>query len=312
MVLPGLDQAAGTIMVPLWAAGIAAAAVLIMAILVFGLMLRDSLGAAVGAMAGIGLVLVAATAAYSFSSHFERTEERGALDQRMLELNAAAYASGSYLACLDADLSRSMESWCEKAIFRSPETVATVGAYVKARLSLLSDGLDFARRSEVTYEDRLTDLRRTIEADRFGFVAQIFSREGCTPAKCDALVLLHDAARVRSNLNDSTFDDVLARNKSNWPEHEQPETPVTAARAVPPGWKLPTAASIPAISIMTSEPPAPVQSGAASAPGAQVAPSVRRPAAPPAPRTAQPRLPQTNPANLAPPVQLGPPATNEN
>ena len=177
MVFPGLDQAAGTITVPLWAAGIAAAAVLIMASLVFGLMLRDGLGAAVGAMAGIGLVVVAATAAYSFSSGFERTEERRALDQRMLELNATAYGSGSYLSCLDADLSKSMESWCEKVIFRSPETVATAGAYVKARLSLLSDGLDFARRSEVTYEDRLAELRRAIEADRFGFVAQIFSPE---------------------------------------------------------------------------------------------------------------------------------------
>jgi hypothetical protein len=313
MSLSGLDQVAGTITLPLWAAGIAAAVLLIMTILVLGLILRDGLGAVVGSIAGIGLVVVAAVAAYSFSSRFERAEERRALDQRMLELSVMAYAPGSYLACLDASLGKSLENSCEKTIFRSPETVAAAGAYVNARLSLLIDGLDFARRSEVAYEVRLAELRRAIEADRFGFVAQVFSsREGCTPAKCDALALLNDAAQVRSNLNDSTFDEVLTRNKPNWPQHEPSETPVAAAPAVPSAWKFPTAASIPAVSIMTSEPPTPVQSGAVSPTGAQaVAPPVRRSATAPATRAAQPRLQQANPAGLAPPVQLGPPATND-
>jgi hypothetical protein len=316
MTLPGLDQAAGTITLSLWVADVAAAViavtVTVLVVCVALSMRRDGLNVVVGTITGVGLVVIAAATAYTFSNLFVRTAERHALDQRMLELTASSYAAGSNLACLDASLSKALEDACEKAIFGSPEMVAAAGAYVNARLSLLIDGLDFARRSEVRYEASLTELRRAIEADRFGLVAQVFAtREGCTPTKCDALAVLQDAARVRSNLKDSTFDEVLARNKLNWPQRERTETPVAAATVRPQAWKFPSAASIPAVSIMTNEPAAPVQAAVAPTAVQPVAPPVRRPPTPSAPRTAQPRSQQSNPAGLAPPVQLGPPVAND-
>ena len=310
MPLPSLDQAAGTITLSLWVAGVAAAALATLVLCVALAIRREGVGMVVGAIAGFGLVVVAAVTAYTFSNRLERADERRALDDRMLELTGSSYTAGSNLACLDASLSKVLEEACEKAIFGSPEMVAAAGAFVNARLSLLFDGLDFAQHSEVRYEARLTELRRAIEADRFGFVAQVLAtREGCTPTGCDALALLHDTARVRSNLNDSTFDQVLARNKLNWAQHERSEMPVVAAAARPPAWKFPTAASIPPVNIMTSEPATPAQAAAAPATAQAVAPPVRRP--PAAPRVAQPRAQQLNPASLSPPVQLGPPVAND-
>jgi hypothetical protein len=306
---PGLDQAAGTIMLPLWAAGVAVAALILF---LFLAILRVGLRVVIGSITGIGLVVVAAVTAYTFSHRFDRAEERRALDQRMLVLTARAFAPGSALACLDAHFSETVEDSCEKTVFASPEMVAAAIAYMDARLSLLNDGVNFATHSDASYETTLAGLRRAIEADRFGFVAEVLAtRRECTPAKCDALALLRDANRVRSNLNDRIFDELVARYASNWPQHARSEMPVAALRPPATGWKFPSASSIPPVTIMTNEPATPAQP-AAAAPPATTAPVVaplRRPATSPPPRVAQPRTPPTNPAGL--PVQIGPPSTND-
>jgi hypothetical protein len=298
---PGLDQVAGSITLPLWV--VAAAAALFIYLLLA--MRRVAPGVVIGSVAGIGLLAVAAATLYTFSNRFNRDEERRALDRRLLQLTASTFASGSTLACLDADFSETVEDSCEKMIFASPDMVAAAFAFVHARLLLLIDGLNFASRHEAAYETKLAALRRGIEVDRFGFVAQVLKiREGCNSARCDALALLRDADRIRSNLNERTFDELVARNAPTWPQQVRSSgTPTAAAIPRPPASaaresNVPSSSSIPPVSIMVeSAPPAEPPVGA---------PAPRRPAAPP--RTAQPRTQQTNPPDSPPPLQLGPPS----
>src|SRR5215208_1350655 len=77
---------------------------------------------------------------------------------------------GSPLACLDAVVGETVEAACERLLFGAPEMIAAATAYTAARVALLSDGIDFAVRSNASYEGALPGLRRALEADRFGFV----------------------------------------------------------------------------------------------------------------------------------------------
>jgi hypothetical protein len=218
----------------------------------------------------------------------ERSAERRALDQRIATLASRAVEPGSPLACLDAVAGDAVETACEKSVFANPQTVAGAVSYVAARLTLLADALDFARRNGGGYESALTSLRRALEADRYGIVAHVLSvRDSCTPLLCDSYVLLHDPDRVQTNLREHVFDHYVERYASEW-ARAQAGTPVAAAPAggaanvyatastTPPAatapgvplsskYDFPSAASIPPVSIMTSEPPLPPETKPATA-----------------------------------------------
>jgi hypothetical protein len=313
-----IDAAAGTITLGWWvAAGIAALLLLFLLLAIFRAGWQDALGSIVR----IGLVVVGALLAWTFLDNLSernRADERRALDQRALELSARAMAPGSVLACLDPTLSDPVETACEKAVFATPEAVAAASAFVAAEMALLSDGAEFASRKDPSYETTLASWRRPLEADRFGFVAQLLAmRDGCTPSKCDPLNLLRDVNRVRANLADRTFDGYVTRNASAWANRMRPGAPQQPAAApvvqLPgPGITFPSSSSIPAVSIMSNEPPtasAPPPPPVAAAPPPQPAPPPPAAAAhPPAPKRAaappRPRPKQTNPDA---PVQIGPP-----
>ena len=84
----------------------------------------------------------------------ERAAERRALAQRDAELTAQALAPGSALACLDAAAGEAVENACEKTVFAGPQATAAAVAYMAARLTLLADGLAFARRSDPDFAER--------------------------------------------------------------------------------------------------------------------------------------------------------------
>ena len=78
----------------------------------------------------------------------ERAAERRALAQRDADSTAQALAPGSALACLDGAAGEAVENACEKTVFAGPQSTAAAVAYMAARLTLLADGLAFARRSD--------------------------------------------------------------------------------------------------------------------------------------------------------------------
>jgi len=208
--------------------------------------------------------------------------DRRALEIRAEELTAHSLAPGSVLPCLDALAGESVELACEKSLFASPATVAIATSYAAARLALLSDMVRYVKRGGGNIDTTLLPLRRSLESDRFGFLAHALAvRDGCTSQDCKALDVLHDSNRVRANLSAGTLDRYLDRYSVAWAQ--PPDTPVADATpsapsqpgAQPPrkfvNIDFPTAASIPAVSIMNPEPNAKAAPGVAANPPAPAA-----------------------------------------
>jgi len=209
-------------------------------------------------------------------------EERRAFQARLADLNARVLAPASPLACLDVLAGHALDDACEQAIFANPESVAASVSLMAARLSLLREGIAHAAWDS-SYEVAIADLRRSLETDRFGFVAQALAAgEQCTPGSCEALSLLKDTDRVAANLKDRTFEIFVGRHVGEWmgrvsasavasnPPQKQPATTAGVAPAqaavTPPAAssvnvEFPSAASIPPVSIMNNEPGATGQTG---------------------------------------------------
>jgi hypothetical protein len=257
--------------------------------------------------------------------------ERRALELRAQELSAQVLIPGSPLACLDALVGESVEAACEKSLFASPATVAAASAYVGAQLTLLANMAAFGHGAEP--QAMTAQLRRALETDRFGFVAYVLAiRDGCTAQNCKALALFHDGSRVRTNLTTAALERYLEHYAAAWTT--APEVPVAEAAPAPSAGQpprkpvnidFPSAASIPAVSIMNPEPKGPVLPGVAAAAAANPNPSTssgqrhaHKPSAPnaaaaPAAQPGQPAVepiwPEPMPASSpAPQAATAPPA----
>ncbi len=298
------------------------------------------------------IVLVAALTAamgWAYINHANLRDhdvERRALELRAQVLNAGALAPGSPLTCLDAIAGDAVEAACEKALFAAPATVAAATAYIAARMTLLADMVGYTKRGGEDLDEVLVPLRRSLEVDRFGFLAHVLEvRDGCTSMNCKPLALLHDPARVRTNLGEETLDRYINHYATAWaqgPEAtvadatpaEPPATPQPSHKIV--NIDFPTAASIPPVSIMNPEPKtaggaAPAANGSAPAAGGSrrsrkaSAPGQAAAAGPapdatvepvwtpaptataPAPTATPPQgAPSPSPATAAAPVQLNP------
>lgn len=283
--MPDFNAIAGLLPLPLWAAG----ALLVLLLVVFVLALRRSGSpGSVAALFGVPALVVVAWSAWNFADHSilrQRAAEREALNARALQLTTAAMAPGSALACLDAGAGDVVEASCEAALFLRPETVAAATAYMEARLRLLADSLDYSRRTDRAFSGTLANLRRAIEADRYGFVAHVLAtRDGCTAENCDTFTLLRDVNAVKENIKARTLENNIARHAANWSEqrdsspvaaaapHQPPAVATISAVPVTKPIDFPTAASIPPVSIMTEPPPASAPSRAASPPSAAARP----------------------------------------
>ena len=244
------------------------------------------------ALWGVTAVLAAAAVAWVATDRWSQHElavARRALDARFSELTQRALAPGSSLSCLDAIVNATVEAACEKALFASPEATAAAVAYADARLTLLADGVAHAVR-DPDYAPALERLRRGLEADRYGVVAQALVSRGCTAEACPVLKLLHDPQRVAANLKERTFDANVVLNASLWRPEGAALAAAPAATLPPPSlsatgaattatpsgkFEYPSAASIPPVSIMTPEPPLSKQEETALAPAPAAAPPAR-------------------------------------
>jgi len=217
----------------------------------------------------------------------EQAAERRALLMRDAELNRVALAPESPLACLDGGAGEAVENACEKMVFGTAQSAAAATAYMDARLKLLADAA--AERDAGTIA-LFASTRRAVALDRFGVAAHVLSiRDGCTPEKCAAFALVEDPSALKSNLRAQVYDQYISRYVAEWnapakPAEKAPDvsalpaTPApvaslngqTTTPAIKPGehWDFPSAASIPPVSIMNSEPPLPKGAEAqAQAPG---------------------------------------------
>jgi hypothetical protein len=292
----GLDPSA-PLTVPTWVAG-AAAGVLLLFLLIA--LFRGGL-ASVVRLAFLVLAAVAAWVLFNWVQERDRIEARRALDQRRDELTARVLAPNSVLGCLEPGLGDAVDNACEKELFGSPEAVGAATALVAARWALLGRAIEHAKQ-DPGYDARINGLRRTLQADRYGFLAQVLAtREGCTATKCDGLERLSDPTRVRANLAERTFEGLVARNAVAWANRTH--APMAATATVPgPNVSFPSASSIPPVSIMSTEPGSSPASAAAPTPP-------RRP-----PPQAQPKAgsrPVARPAQISPPAGTTAPAPDQ-
>jgi hypothetical protein len=318
-----VDAAAGTLTLPIWAAGATSAVFLAVIVLAIG---RAGAAAAMNVLFRVALVAIAVSAGWLYFQRIERQDraaELRQLDERSAALLVRAVAPGSALSCLDELAGEAVEAACEKAVFSSPEAVSAAVAYVTAKLALLADRNDYARRLDPALASGSTPLLTALEIDRFGIVAHVLAtRHGCTAGKCDALTWFGDDSRVLANLRDHTFNEQVAKFAANWngppratmdraatdraaPDNAPAELPRPAAPAltVAPRYDFPSAESIPPVNIMAPEPaPRP-----AAPPNGQPAAASRdanpRPAAPPVPprRPPQARTPAPPSVGSRPP-----------
>lgn len=166
-------------------------------------------------------------------------------------------ASLPALACLDGLAGESVEAACEKALFASADSVAAGVSYTAAQISRLAAFGNAAAANKVMTPE-LNALRRTIERDRYGLVAQVLkTREGCTlTAACPFFQSLTNSGQISSNMSENLYDSFVGRYASSW--NAPPAisvagsgvAPIAALGTVPPPGKpvsgdFPSAASIP-------------------------------------------------------------------
>lgn len=198
--------------------------------------------------------------------------ERRALVQRNSQLTIGAVAPGSALSCLDAGAGEAVENACEAKVFADPQRAANAVAYTAARLSLLADAA-----KDPAVLDGFAATRRAIELDRYGFAAHVLAiRDGCTAEQCAAFAFLRDTTVLKANLKAQVYDQYVSRYAAAWnkvePERQVPvaNLPANSLPAAPLAdasqptgvpvsskYDFPSAASIPPVSIMNSEPPLP-------------------------------------------------------
>jgi hypothetical protein len=296
----GVDPDIGSSALRLWVAAGSAALLVFICALAFDWTRTRTL-ARVGVVV-LGAVL-GASLAWAFldaASVRDRSAERRALEARAAALNAESLAPGSPLSCLNGLAGDDVEAACEKALFAAPSTVASATSYVAARFTLLSDMIAYTKRGGAGINSVLLPLRRSLEADRFGFVAHTLAvSDRCSSDHCDALALLDNPSQVRANLSGQTLERYLDHYLPVWAKGaDVPVADATSATVgqpgAPPPHKIvdidfPSAASIPPISIMNPEPPGPpgaaaVASATAGEPKAHDAQARQAPAAPSARR----------------------------
>lgn len=220
------------------------------------------------------------------------------------------------LSCIDDLAGETVLTACERALFGSADSAAAAVSYAASQITRLTAFGDVAAANK-SMTSELQALRRAVERDRYGLMAQVLVvRDHCTSSECAAFPALTDHHQIATNMDERVYDGLISRYAPLW------NAPAVAAAgpiaALPPSVPsgkptnadFPTAASIPPVNIMTPE-PAPT---AAPRPAAQATnaplPSAR-PTSTPAPAQAaakkQPapkRAPAPTPA--AAPVQLTP------
>jgi hypothetical protein len=223
------------------------------------------------------------------------------------------------LSCIDDLAGETVLTACEKSLFGSAESTAAALSYAAAQIARLMSFGDVAAASR-NLTPEMQALRRAVERDRYGLMAYVLlARDHCTPSECAVFRSLTDRQRLVSNMDERVYDGLVMRYSASWNAPAPAGTPAPVAALAPSmptgrptNADFPSAASTPAVNIMTPEPgsAAPPRSSAsmANAP----LPSPRPPASANAPAAAAPALaaarkqPAPKQPRAAAPVQLAP------
>jgi hypothetical protein len=213
------------------------------------------------------------------------------------------------LACVDDIAGDAVAAACEKAVFASADATAAAVNHMAQMITRLTSYGD-AATAQKSMTPELQGLRKAIERDRYGLVAQVLlARDRCTPTQCPAFRSLTDNHQIITNMDEHAYDVLVSRYAAAW---NAPPPPATGAVAMlppslptgrPTNADFPSAASTPPVSIMTPEPGTPGRPApAAGAPKAAASPPASAAAEgkpPPAPKKQAAKRPAA-PTSIAP------------
>jgi hypothetical protein len=286
-------------------------------IIVLITLIRAEKSVANGALTVITLLAIGVAVAATIQGF--GPEGRSAGETRSLPPTTASLPPA--LACIDDLAGETVLTACEKALFGSAESAAAAVSYAASQLTRLTAlGEVAAANGSMTSETQA--LRRAIERDRYGLMAQVLSvRDRCTPSACPAFRALTDYHQIAANMDERTYDGLISRYAPQWNAPTAATGPLAALPPSMPSGKptnaeFPTAASTPAVSIMTPEPPAAATpsaprptASASSSPAANTPLPSPRPPSTTAPSLAvAKKQPAPKPVRTAAPVQLAPAA----
>ena len=286
-------------------------------------LLRAERSVANGALTVITLLAIGIAVAATMRT-FAPGDRAASDETRSLQQTTAALPA---LSCVDDLAGETVLAACEKAVFGSAESVAAAVSYAASQVTRLTTFGDVAAANKnLTYE--LLTLRRAIERDRYGLMAQVLmARDQCTPSQCAAFRALTDSHQIVVNMAERTYDALISRYAPSWNAAAGPVAALSSSMPTgkPTNAEFPTAASTPAVNIMTPEPgsataPSPPRASASapaststSAPASAANAALLSPrptsSAAPAALGAAKKPPAPKPSQAASaPVQLAPPA----
>src|SRR5271154_4014424 len=194
-------------------------------IIVLFTMLRADRSVANGALTVITLVAVGIAVASTLRTYTPVTRTNEGRPSPMAPPGLAA------LSCIDDLAGDVVQQACEKALFGSAESTAAALNYMAAMITRLT-ALGDATTAQRTMTSETQALRRAIEHDRYGLVAQVLLvRERCTPMECPAYRSLTDSHQIITNMDARLYDGLVARYAPLW----NLPPPVTTASTGPLG-----------------------------------------------------------------------------
>jgi hypothetical protein len=284
---------------PMW---LTLAAAVFFAVIVLITLLRAEKSVANGALTVITLLAIGIAVAATIRGF--GPGGRGGDSQPLPPMTAALPA----LSCIDDLAGDTVLTACEKTLFGSPENAAAALSYAASQVTRLTAFGDVATANR-SMTPELQALRRSVGLDRYGLMAYVLAvRDHCTPSDCAAYAALPDHTQIAVNMGDRIYEGLVARYAPSW--NAPAAVPVAALSPSPLIGKptnadFPTAASTPAVNIMTPEP------GTAPSPGPRPpAPAANAPLPSPRPAAPAPALAaakkQAAPKPARPPAQIAP------
>ncbi|HEY2249373.1 MAG TPA: hypothetical protein VGH70_18175 [Bradyrhizobium sp.] len=278
-----LDQIWRSPEFPMWATLAAAG---FFAVILLITLLRAERSVANGALTVITLLAVGIAVAATIRGYGPLGRTTTASMDRHPPVQAAMAALPA-LSCVDDIAGDAVAAACEKAVFASADSTAAAVNHMAQMITRLTSYGDVATVQK-TMTPELQGLRKAIERDRYGLVAQVLlARDRCTPTQCPAFRSLTDNHQIITNMDEHAYDVLVSRYAAAW---NMPPLPAAGAVAMlppspptgrPTNAEFPSAASTPPISIMTPEPGAAGRAGA-SAPKPATPPPAALEAKPPA------------------------------
>ena len=234
---------------------------------------------------------------------------------------AAATASLPSLSCVEDIAGDAVATACEKAVFASADSTAAAVNHMAQMITRLTSFGD-ANTAQKNMTPELQGLRRAIERDRYGLVAQVLlARDRCTATQCPAFRSLTDNHQIITNMDEHAYDVLVSRYAAAWNAPPPPAAagpvamlPPSVPTGRPTNAEFPSAASTPPVSIMTPEPGTPAAgraAPAAGAPKAVAAPAAATEAKPPAAPKKQAAKRPAPPTSIAPAAAPAAGASND-